>query len=90
MTICPENWFRRDAPPGFSLGQVDAPPATDMVYDVSLNGDTALLRMHYQPEDLRGHVLYYGYGLNPYCNLTDERGHAVPCFGPVPLPANIE
>jgi sialate O-acetylesterase len=30
-------------------------------------------------------VLYYGAGLNPYCNLVDEKDIAVPAFGPVSL-----
>lgn len=77
-------------PAGFSLAPAGQLPDTDMVYDVSLSGNRALLRLHYQPEDIRGYVLYYGYGLNPYCNLTDERGRSVPCFGPVPLDDNIE
>jgi sialate O-acetylesterase len=29
--------------------------------------------------------LYYGYGLNPYCNLTDAEDMAVLAFGPIPI-----
>ena len=29
--------------------------------------------------------LWYGYGLDPYCNLTDEADMAVPVFGPIAL-----
>ena len=29
--------------------------------------------------------LWYGYGMDPYCNLTDDMDMAVPVFGPVPL-----
>ncbi|MHB1558029.1 MAG: sialate O-acetylesterase [Isosphaeraceae bacterium] len=32
-----------------------------------------------------GAQLWYGYGLDPYCNLTDSMDMAVPVFGPVPL-----
>jgi len=33
--------------------------------------------------------LWYGYGLNPYCNLVDEEDMAVLAFGPMPIqPAN--
>jgi sialate O-acetylesterase len=31
--------------------------------------------------------LWYGYGWNPYCNLTDEADMAAPAFGPVRLEA---
>jgi type 1 glutamine amidotransferase len=30
-------------------------------------------------------ALWYGYGLDPYCNLTDSMDMAVPVFGPIPL-----
>ena len=30
-------------------------------------------------------ALWYGYGLDPYCNLTDGMDMAVPVFGPIPL-----
>jgi sialate O-acetylesterase len=33
----------------------------------------------------KGVQLWYGYGLDPYCNLTDSLDMAVPAFGPVPL-----
>ena len=29
--------------------------------------------------------LYYGWGMKPECNITDEAGNAVPGFGPIPL-----
>ena len=32
-----------------------------------------------------GASLWYGYGLDPYCNLTDGLDMAVPVFGPVAL-----
>lgn len=32
-----------------------------------------------------GAYLWYGYGLDPYCNLTDQADMAVPAFGPVAL-----
>ena len=29
--------------------------------------------------------LWYGYGMDPYCNLTDGLDMAVPVFGPIAL-----
>jgi sialate O-acetylesterase len=37
------------------------------------------------PDQLKP-VLYYGSGLNPYCNVVDEKGMALPAFGPVAVP----
>lgn len=33
--------------------------------------------------------LYYGYGANPYCNVVDAAGMALPAFGPLALDAKI-
>lgn len=30
--------------------------------------------------------LWYGWGLNPYCNIVDQANMAVPVFGPLPVP----
>jgi sialate O-acetylesterase len=35
-------------------------------------------------------VLYYGSGLNPYCNIVDEKDMAIPAFGPVAVPRLTE
>jgi type 1 glutamine amidotransferase len=32
-----------------------------------------------------GAALWYGHGLDPYCNLTDSMDMAVPVFGPIPI-----
>ncbi len=72
-------------PNGFVVTPPHTEPVTDTVYAVELMGDTARLRLHYPPEEIVGQALYYGYGLNPYANLTDQQGRAVPCFGPIPL-----
>ncbi|HMC65279.1 MAG TPA: sialate O-acetylesterase [Gemmataceae bacterium] len=45
--------------------------------------DTVILRL--TGEIPRGAQLWYGYGLNPYCNLTDALDMAVPAFGPIAL-----
>jgi sialate O-acetylesterase len=29
--------------------------------------------------------LWYGFGIDPYCNLNDEADMAVPVFGPVQI-----
>ena len=72
---------------GFLVAPPNTEPSTDTVYSVTLHGNTARLRLHYLPEEIVGQVLYYGYGLNPYANLTDEGDRAIPCFGPLLLDA---
>jgi sialate O-acetylesterase len=47
-----------------------------------------LLRLTGTPDSLKGvfkAVLYYGAGLDPYCNIADGKDMALPAFGPVAL-----
>ena len=70
-------------PAGFSLRFADG-REWPRIYKTTLEGDTAVLHLA-EPlpaEDLR---LWYGWGLNPYCNITDAEDAAVPAFGPMPL-----
>ncbi len=53
------------------------------IYKVTLDNDSAVLHLtETLPRDTR---LWYGWGLNPYCNITDREDAAVPAFGPIPL-----
>lgn len=52
-------------------------------YDAFTEGNKIHVRFRMRPEELCGFCLYYGYGCDPDCNITDSRGNPVPCFGPV-------
>lgn len=70
-------------PAGFTLrdaGENELP----LIYKVTLDGPDALLRLT-DAARLPGASLWYGWGLAPYCNLTDSTGAAVPAFGPVQI-----
>jgi sialate O-acetylesterase len=54
------------------------------VYKVILHENTAVLYLIDDPLP-PGTVLWYGWGLNPYCNVTDAADAALPAFGPLPL-----
>jgi len=72
-------------PAGFSLRD---PRGNEIprLYKTTLDGDSALLHVNGWdaplPPDLH---LWYGWGLNPYCNITDAEDQAIPAFGPIPL-----
>jgi len=67
-------------PTGFSLRRRDE--ELPLIYKVTLEGDAALL--HLTVDALpRGTELWYGWGLDPYCNLTDAQDAAIPAFGPI-------
>ncbi len=57
----------------------------DHVTDVRLDGAHAYIRTTLAPGDLAGASLYYGYGTNPVCTLTDAAGRPLPVFGPIPM-----
>ena len=68
-------------PAGFSLrdaGGTEVP----VIYKTVLDGPDAVLKLNEDPSPIGLH-LWYGYGLYPYCNVTDTGGASLPAFGPV-------
>lgn len=70
-------------PRGFDI--TDGAAARPCIYDVRLDGDTAILHSQQLPTYFGDKALHYGLGVNPFCNITDEAGRPVPVFGPVRL-----
>jgi len=68
-------------PAGFSLRHADGTEAA-LIYKIALDGTDAVLKLNDDPSPAGLH-LWYGYGLNPYCNITDTTGASIPAFGPV-------
>ncbi len=66
-------------PAGFSLRRPDQTEAP-LIYKTELNGSDVILKL---TEDISAQplTLHYGYGLSPYCNITDTSGAAIPAFG---------
>ena len=55
-------------------------------FDIQLDGSRARIRSMLSADVLsREAVVHYGYGLDPYCNITDESGRSLPVFGPLPI-----
>jgi sialate O-acetylesterase len=69
-------------PSGFFLadGQL-----SDNVVATVLKGNKAIVRANTTLADCSSKKLYYGYGSNPYCNVTDSAGRSLPAFGPLAL-----
>ncbi len=70
-------------PAGFSLRDPNG-AEVQLIYKIVLDGSDAVLNLNEDPSSLGLH-LWYGYGLNPYCNITDTSGASIPAFGPVPV-----
>ncbi len=68
-------------PAGFFL---DTVTTMNSHYRVDLAGDKAVIHTQSTVEMIDG-GLYYGNGFDPYCNITDKAGRAVPAFGPLPM-----
>ena len=68
-------------PAGFSLRRAEG-TEMPLIYKVTLEGTEAILKLSDDPSP-DGLYLWYGYGLDPYCNITDMSGASVPAFGPV-------
>lgn len=68
-------------PTGFTVADEHKPAVC--VYDVKLDGKRAIIRTNQGPGYFGDKLLYYGYGNDPVCNITDEAGRSLPVFGPV-------
>ena len=69
---------------GFSIRKEDG-TEIPLIFDAAVGQarDTVILKLT-GPCPRRA-FLWYGYGFDPYCNLTDALDMAVPVFGPIPL-----
>lgn len=66
-------------PCGFSV--TEGNDASPFLFRTDLEKDMAILRLRFssKPESL---AVHYGYGLAPYCNITDSADRSLPVFGP--------
>lgn len=69
---------------GFSIRKEDG-TEIPLIFEACVGSakDTVILKL-IGPVPAKS-FLWYGYGLDPYCNLTDGLDMAVPVFGPIPL-----
>lgn len=70
-------------PSGFSIHSSDGREFPS-IYKITLEGSSALLHLE-NGAAARSKQLYYGWGLFPYCNITDKEDAALPAFGPITL-----
>ncbi|MFP4502915.1 MAG: sialate O-acetylesterase [Candidatus Hydrogenedentota bacterium] len=67
---------------GFAITAGPHGPEAPSIYDMEIDPDQpdeVLLWIQKPPEDAH---LWYGHNFNPYCNLEDEAGMALPACGP--------
>ncbi|NLX05064.1 MAG: sialate O-acetylesterase [Phycisphaerae bacterium] len=71
-------------PSGFDLSDLRY-EAIPSIFRIDLEGNEAVLRTCLQDGDISNLAVHYGYGVDPYCNITDEADRSLPVFGPLPL-----
>jgi len=68
---------------GFSVAN-GLHPVLEIIH-TELRGNKAILYMKDSADFIEELDLYYGFGLDPYCNIVDANGRSLPAFGPVSL-----
>ena len=73
---------------GFTIHDATGAPVP-LIYRAEIDpSEPTVIRLSLDNNPPPGATIRYGYGRDPYCNLADERGFAVPVFGPLTLPQN--
>jgi len=74
---------------GFTIHDATGAPVP-LIYRAEIDpSEPTVIRLYLDNNPPAGATVRYGYGRDPYCNLTDAPGYAVPVFGPIALPQAI-
>lgn len=79
------NLCSRGIPCGFMLSKNKEDPNFEWIQHVGLQENTVHIRCELSLKELRQRYLWYGFGHDIYCNITDEEDHAIPAMGPISL-----
>ena len=60
-------------------------PEFQAISDVYCDANRVTIRFDYKMDALIGQYLWYGFGKNPSCNITDSHGRSLPAFGPIKI-----
>ena len=72
-------------PYGFEISLAKDHLTHRQVCNISLEKNHVLVRIGRNVEQLEDWYLFYGFGVNPYCNITDSHGRRIPAMGPVKI-----
>lgn len=76
----------KGVPSGFTLRQKDEiRPTEKMFRKISLCQNEVIISVEIPTEKLKDCELWYGFGNDFYCNITDGENRALPAMGPIPL-----
>ncbi|HEX5324868.1 MAG TPA: sialate O-acetylesterase [Capsulimonadaceae bacterium] len=72
--------------PGFAIGVNGERPETSLIFKAQVGKENpGEVVLQTQEETPAGAELWYGWGLSPFCQLTDQADMAAPAFGPISL-----
>jgi hypothetical protein len=66
---------------GFSI-RTDEEVEVPLIFDAAVTADGRAVELRLARALRPGELVWYGYGLDPHCNLVDDADMAVPAFGP--------
>lgn len=72
-------------PVGFAVCNNRQGLLPQLVFKITLCNDTVTLHLALPVSEVVGLELYYGYGQDPVCNITDGAGRGLPVMGPLML-----
>ena len=72
-------------PYGFEISNATDHLTHKQVCNISLEGNHVLIRVGRNISQLEDWYLFYGFGVNPYCNITDSHGRRIPAMGPIKI-----
>lgn len=77
-------------PNGFTMSRAEEKPSNYHLCQMSLHQNEVHILVEEKPENLKNYQLWYGFGHDFYCNITDGAGRAIPAMGPILLRDYLE
>ncbi|MDD5675394.1 MAG: sialate O-acetylesterase [Chitinivibrionales bacterium] len=72
-------------PSGFDLSESPETLTNHYIWKTTLAGDRIILNYNSPAAPSGERFLFYGFGTNPYCNITDAADRSLPVMGMVPV-----
>jgi sialate O-acetylesterase len=77
------NLVSEGRPSGFELTSKPGEITAHYIFSTELKGNRVILRAGQNRIDTENFFLYYGFGVQPYCNITDQSDRSLPAMGHV-------
>jgi len=75
-------------PSGFEISESTETLTDYSIYRIDLEKNKVILKTMIQFQEAAAKYLYYGFGIMPYCNITDSADRSLPVFGPFKIKSN--